>query len=294
MRFGVVILPDARWQEAEPRWRRAEALGFDHAWTYDHLAWRTLHDAPWFGAVPTLTAAAIVTSRIRLGPLVASANFRHPVPFAKELMTLDDVSGGRLTVGIGAGGEGWDATMLGGAAWSAVERGERFGEFVALTDQLLRQPSTTFDGRYYRAHEARSIPGCIQQPRAPFVIAATGRRGMEVAAAHAQAWVTTGDRSSTGPIGAAAGALMVRDMVERLHRTCERVGRDPSTIDVMVLTGPQLSPCFESPASFRDAVARYEAVGVSDFVVHWPRPDGPFAESVARFEAAVGAGVGAY
>ena len=99
-------------------WRRAEALGFDHAWTYDHLAWRSLRDSPWFGAVPTLTAAAMATERIRLGTLVASPNFRHPVPFATELVTLDDISGGRLTLGIGAGGDGWDATMLGQVAWS--------------------------------------------------------------------------------------------------------------------------------------------------------------------------------
>jgi alkanesulfonate monooxygenase SsuD/methylene tetrahydromethanopterin reductase-like flavin-dependent oxidoreductase (luciferase family) len=79
--FGVVILPDARWAEAGERWRRADELAFDTAWTYDHLSWRSLRDGPWFGMVPTLAAAAFVTSRVRLGPLVASPNFRHPVPF---------------------------------------------------------------------------------------------------------------------------------------------------------------------------------------------------------------------
>src|SRR5436189_4408819 len=113
MRRGVLILPEFRWSTAEPPWRRADELGFDHAWTYDHLAWRSLRDTTWFGAIPTLTAAAGVTARIRLGPLVASPNFRHPVVFAKELITLDDVAGGRLTLGLGAGGEGWAATMLG-------------------------------------------------------------------------------------------------------------------------------------------------------------------------------------
>src|SRR5207244_4600433 len=106
MRIGVLILPELPWSTAQSLWRRAEELGFDHAWTYDHLAWRSLRDEPWFGAVPTLTAAATATTRIRIGPLVASANFRHPVSFAKELLTLDDISGGRLTVGLGAGGEG--------------------------------------------------------------------------------------------------------------------------------------------------------------------------------------------
>src|SRR2546421_6562234 len=118
MRFGVVILPEHRWPEGQRLWRRAEELGFDHGWTYDHLAWRSLRDGPWFGAVPTLAAAALATTRIRLGPLVASPNFRHPVPFAKELMTLDDVCGGRMTLGIGSGGAGGDATMLGQEPWA--------------------------------------------------------------------------------------------------------------------------------------------------------------------------------
>ena len=122
LRLGVVILPEHRWPIARAIWRRAEALGFDHAWTYDHLAWRSLRDAPWFGAIPTLTAVAAATMRIRLGTLVASINFRHPVPFARELLTLDDVSGGRFTLGIGAGGTGWDATILGKPEWSPRER----------------------------------------------------------------------------------------------------------------------------------------------------------------------------
>src|SRR5262249_57209762 len=104
-----------------------------------HLAWRSLRDAPWFGAVPTLTAAALATERIRLGMLVASPNFRQPVPFAKEVITLDDVSGGRFTLGIGAGGAGWDARMLGQKPWSRRERADRFAEFVQLLDRLLRE-----------------------------------------------------------------------------------------------------------------------------------------------------------
>ena len=67
MRTGVVILPQQRWSEAAVTWRRAEELGFVHAWTYDHLSWRSLRDQPWFATVPTLTAAAVVTSTIRLG-----------------------------------------------------------------------------------------------------------------------------------------------------------------------------------------------------------------------------------
>jgi alkanesulfonate monooxygenase SsuD/methylene tetrahydromethanopterin reductase-like flavin-dependent oxidoreductase (luciferase family) len=285
VRFGVVILPDARWSEAAGRWRRAEELGFEHAWTYDHLAWRSLRDDPWFAMVPTLAAAASVTERVRLGPLVASPNFRHPVPFAKELMALDDLSGGRLVVGLGAGGVGWDATVLGTPAWSPQERAGRFEEFVVLTDQLLRQPATTYDGRWYSADEARMVPGCVQQPRVPFAVAATGPRGLRLAATHGRTWVTTGDRSSgPGPVTAAEGAAIVAAQIARLEEACEEVGRDPASIDRMVLTGAEFDDGLSSVEAFREVVGEYEAVGVTDLVVHWPRDTEPYRADLTTFE----------
>jgi alkanesulfonate monooxygenase SsuD/methylene tetrahydromethanopterin reductase-like flavin-dependent oxidoreductase (luciferase family) len=285
VRFGVVILPDARWAEAGERWRRADELAFDTAWTYDHLSWRSLRDGPWFGMVPTLAAAAFVTSRVRLGPLVASPNFRHPVPFAKELMSLDDLSGGRLVVGLGAGGVGWDATVLGVPAWSPQERADRFEEFVGLLDQLLRSPADlTATGRFYAAVEARNLPGCVQPPRAPFAVAATGPRGFRLAASLGQAWVTTGDRTTPGPVGAAEGAAIVRAQIERLEAACAEVGRDPATIDRIVLTGGELEAGLSSVEAFRDLAGRYAEVGVTDLVVHWPRESEPYVADLAVFE----------
>jgi alkanesulfonate monooxygenase SsuD/methylene tetrahydromethanopterin reductase-like flavin-dependent oxidoreductase (luciferase family) len=288
MRLGVVILPDERWADGGTRWTRAEELGFDHAWTYDHLAWRSLRDSTWFSAVPTLTAAALVTSHIRLGPLVSSPNFREPVAFAKELMTLDDVSEGRLTLGIGAGGEGWDATMLGQQPWSRRERADRFHEFVALTDELLRRPSTTRRGEHYAADEARSVPGCVQSPRPPFVIAAAGPRGMRLAARVGQGWVTTGDRVSEAA-NAADSAAMVAEQIGRLGEACAEAGRDPASLDRLVLTGVGLDAGLGSVESFRDAIGRYDEAGATDLVVHWPRADGVFAGDVDHFASVIAA-----
>ncbi len=241
MRLGVIILPEQRWPDARAMWRRAEQLGFDHAWTYDHLAWRTLRDGPWFGTVPTLTAAALVTEHIRLGTL-ASPNFRHPVPFAKEVMTLDDISGGRVTLGIGSGSDGWDATMLCQAVWSPRERTDRFVEFVECIDVLLRDPAASYRGRYYSADEARAYPGCVQQPRVPFAIAATGPRAMRLAATLGETWVTTGERTWDGPLDAVAGAAAVRKQMELVDETCDAVGRDLSTLQRLVVTGQTARP----------------------------------------------------
>jgi alkanesulfonate monooxygenase SsuD/methylene tetrahydromethanopterin reductase-like flavin-dependent oxidoreductase (luciferase family) len=291
LRLGVVILPDLRWSVAQDVWRRAETLGFDHAWTYDHLAWRELRDGPWFGAVPTLAAAAMATTRIRLGPLVASPNFRHPLPFARELITLDDVSGGRLTLGVGAGGTGWDATILGNVPWTPRERAERFAEFVTLLDRLLREPAVSFAGRYYSANEARTHPGCVQRPRVPFAIAATAPRGMRLAAQHAETWVTAGDPTARERQGSAEGAAVVRAQVAMLDEACARIGRDPRSLRRLVLSGPSLDGGLDSVAAFRETLARYADAGATDFVVHWPRPGAPYAGDPAVFERVVSGAV---
>lgn len=283
MRVGVVILPEQRWAQARLLWRRAEELGFDHAWTYDHLAWRSLRDRPWFAAIPTLTAAALATERIRLGTLVASPNFRHPVPFARELIALDDVSDGRLSLGIGAGGTGWDATILGRAPWSVRERSARFVEFVELLDRLLREPAVSQRGAFYSADEARSHPGCVQRPRIPFAIAATGPRGMRLAARHGDTWVTVGDRNRTG-LGSAEGANVVREQMAQLDEACAKTGRDPRSLRRLVLSGPNLDGGLASIDSFAETVGRYAEIGISDFVVHWPRRDQPYAADLDVFE----------
>ncbi len=270
---------------ARALWLRVEELGFDHAWTYDHLAWRSLRDSTWFGAVPFLAAGAVVTERIRLGTLVASPNFRHPVPFARELVTLDDVSGGRITLGIGAGADGWDAVMLGQDPWSPRERSDRFAEFLDVLDRLLREPETSHQGSFYAAVEARSYPGCVQKPRIPFAVAATGPRGMRLAATLGQTWVTTGDLGpESSLLGVDEGVRVVRAQMAHLDEACTAVGRDPASIARLVLTGPRLAAGLTSIDAFDETVGRYSEIGVTDFVVHWPRAEDPYAGDRATFE----------
>ncbi len=277
MRVGVCILPEDPWPVASQKWRQAEEWGFDHAWTYDHLAWRDLRDGPWHGAIPTLTAAATVTSTMRLGTLVASPNFRHPVTFAREVVTLDDISGGRLTLGIGAGGDGWDATILGHETLTPGARADRFEEFVVHLDRLLTDREASFHGAFFIAVDARAYPGCVQQPRVPFALAATGPRGMRLAARYADTWVTTGVRDYDEPLDPRRGALVVAGQMRALDAACSAVGRDPLTIKRLVLTDFQLAPALDA---FAEAKRAYEDAGVTDLVVHWPRANEPFAGDV--------------
>ncbi|MEV8031249.1 LLM class flavin-dependent oxidoreductase [Streptomyces sp. NPDC002742] len=286
MHLSTVILPVYPWAEGRSVWRRAEALGFRTAYTYDHLSWRTFRDGPWFGAVPTLTAAAAVTDRLRLGTLVTSPNFRHPVTLAKDLISLDDISNGRFTLGIGAGGTGFDATALGQDPWTPRERADRFGEFVPLLDRLLTEDSVSYDGNFYSAHEARNIPGCVQRPRLPFAVAATGPRGLRLAARHGQAWVTTGDPKLFETGTPEQSVQAIRGQVAKLADACAEIGRDVAELDKVLLTGftPDRSRPLESLDAFVDFAGRHVELGFTDIVIHWPIPDSDFAADEKVFE----------
>ncbi|MEP7025118.1 MAG: LLM class flavin-dependent oxidoreductase [Actinomycetota bacterium] len=279
MKIGIIILPDARWQQAAPRWRRAEEYGFAHAWTYDHLGWRDLVDGPWFDAVPTLTAAALATTRIRLGTMVASPNFRHPVTFARQLTAVDDISGGRLLLGVGAGagGTSFDTAVLGDPPLTTAARVARFAEFTELLDLLLRTGRVTWHGEYYTAVDARSTPGCVQSPRIPFVVAANGPRSMRTAARFGQGWVTTGTRSDD----LEAWWRSVAQASEWFTEALAAAGRERD--DVPRYLSLDAAPVFSlsSASYFADAIARASALGFTDAVTHWPRADSWYAGSEA-------------
>ncbi|CAM5596881.1 LLM class flavin-dependent oxidoreductase OS=Streptomyces alboniger OX=132473 GN=CP975_17375 PE=4 SV=1 [Streptomyces alboniger] len=288
LRLSTVILPVRRWHEGgRERWQRAEELGFHTAYTYDHLSWRSFRDGPWFGAVPTLTAAAAATERLRLGTLVTSPNFRHPVTLAKELITLDDVSNGRMTLGIGAGGNGFDATALRASdevPWTPRERADHFGEFLPLLDRLLTEDVVSYDGTHYSATEVRNIPGCVQRPRLPFAVAATGPRGLRLAARHGQAWVTTGDPKLFESGTPDQSLQAIRGQAEKLAAACDEIGRDVAEVDKILLTGFTPDRPLESFEAFVDFAGRHAELGFNEIVIHWPLADTYFAADEKVFE----------
>jgi alkanesulfonate monooxygenase SsuD/methylene tetrahydromethanopterin reductase-like flavin-dependent oxidoreductase (luciferase family) len=278
MRVGLTILPEHRWAEAAPMWRAAEEMGFDHAWTYDHLVWGGLPDAPWYGTTPTLTAAAMVTERVLLGTLVSSPNYRHPVTFLRDLLALDDISGGRLLCGLGTGGD-LDAGIL-GETLTVRQRVDRFHEFTVLLDRLMREDHVDHEGAHYRAVDARTLPGPVQQPRVPFVIAANGPRSMRLAVEHGSGWVTTGGRAETLPQWWSS----VGELSLRLDHALEDAGRDHDSLDRYLLLDS--SPVFSlsSVDLFEEMTGRAGELGFTDVVTHWPRPDGVYAGDVAVLE----------
>ncbi|MFC4005075.1 LLM class flavin-dependent oxidoreductase [Prauserella oleivorans] len=267
-----MILPEDRWWAAEPKWRAAEEYGFDHAWTYDHLGWRDLVGGPWFGAVPTLSAAAMVTSRIRLGTFVASPNFRHPLPFMREIVTLDDLADGRFVLGVGAGGLGYDTEVFGEPEPSPRARADRFVEFVEALDGLLRIDGFDYSGDHYTVRGARNLPGPVQRPRPPFLVAANGPRTMRLAARLGDGWLTTGRNVDEQREWWAGVAELSARFDEALHehgRDADRVNRYLSLDAAPVFS-------LSSKEAFADAAGRAAELGFTDIVTHWPRSGTPY------------------
>ncbi|HEX3591010.1 MAG TPA: LLM class flavin-dependent oxidoreductase [Pseudonocardiaceae bacterium] len=285
MRVGMVILPEYRWWAAEDKWRAVERYGFDHAWTYDHIGWRDLVDGPWFGAVPTLTAAATVTERIRLGTFVASPHFRHPVQFAREITALDDISDGRFLLGVGTGArQGFDTEVLGSPPLSDRELVDRFGEFLELLDAVLTHDRTNWQGTYYTAVDARSAPGSVHRPRVPFVVAGNGPRSIRLAARFGQGWATTGPRTEDEGEWWAG----VAERADRLATAMADADRAAHTVRRYLSLDSSPRYSMSSVSCFADMVGKAADLGFTDVVAHWPRTDGYFAgrESVVEDVAA--------
>ncbi|GAA0986099.1 LLM class flavin-dependent oxidoreductase [Acrocarpospora macrocephala] len=273
VRVGVLIWAGESWSSAVEVWRRAEEWGFSHAWVYDHVEWRGVR--PWFDAYAVLAAAAAVTSRIGLGPLVTTPNFRHPVPAAHALKTVHDISGGRLTVGLGAGSDVDDLGVLGAAPPDSRERAKRFAEWVELLELAFGEQPVSCRGRTWST--TRTLVG---GPRPPFAIAAGGPRGMRIVARHAQTWVTLGNRYNRA--GTAESA--VRRQLALLDEACVEIGRDPGELDRLLLSGVTDERPLASVQAFDDYAGRYEALGITDIVVHWPVPGGRFAADLRVLE----------
>jgi alkanesulfonate monooxygenase SsuD/methylene tetrahydromethanopterin reductase-like flavin-dependent oxidoreductase (luciferase family) len=259
-------------------------MGFDHAWTYDHLVWGGLPDSPWYGTMPTLTAAALVTEHIGLGTFVSSPNFRHPVVLHRDVQSLDDISGGRFLLGVGTGGD-LDSRILGGASLSTRERVDRFQEFVELLVRLRTEDHVDADGRWFSARDARTLPPLRD---VPLVVAANGPRSLRFAARRGDAWVTTGPKVENLEEWW-AGLDTARATLEE---SLIAAGRDPASFPryLNLDSSPQFS--LTSRGVFEDMVGRAEQLGFTDVVTHWPRPDGPYAGEVAVLEDVAASVVG--
>jgi alkanesulfonate monooxygenase SsuD/methylene tetrahydromethanopterin reductase-like flavin-dependent oxidoreductase (luciferase family) len=279
LRFGILAPQVVPYAVQVERWRELEEYGFDSLWFADHFVNPARPSGRWFESYTLLGAAAAQTSRIRLGTLVSSITFRHPALLAKQALTIDHISDGRLELGVGAGGAPNDFEMTGLPAWERPERTRRFREFVLVLDALLRQEpgsdaGTSFDGTYYRTAEAIMNPGPVQRPRPPLTLAAGGPVTMQFAASQADSWSQIPDTMGGGEHLTTAAACLdiVRSRNAHMDDFCAAVGRDPETLRRSILAGGGVTPDtpWSSPEAFRDFVGRYMEAGVNEFIFYYP------------------------
>lgn len=257
MRVGVVIVPDRPWAEARRDWELAESLGCDHAWTFDHLTMGAFPRAPWQAAIPTLAAAALVTSRLAIGTLVATPNLHHPVSLAHDLATLYSLSEGRLIAGLGSGGRGPDAIATRPEPLATGARVARFSEFTEVVAAMFAGLVDSYRGHYYQVGRAelRLLP---EAGSIPLLIAATGPKTMRLAAKFGAAWVTN----------------CSEDELEAQTELFDSVaGGRP--VNRMLQLSPAWTDRLHSADAFVKLAERAESLGFTDLVVPFRGGTGP-------------------
>ena len=226
VRVGVQLPEVERevpWAEYVAMARQAEELGFDSLWLGDHLLYRDPDGTtagPW-EAWTMLAALAGATSRISLGPLVACTAFHNPAVLAKQAANLDEISGGRFVLGLGAG---WNETEFRAFGIPFDHRISRFEEAFTIIRTLLRDGAIDFEGRFYQARDCELIPRGPTPGGPPLLIGSTGERMLRITMPHAQAWNAWFADTRNSPDGVPA----LRD---RVDAACAEVGRDPAAIE---------------------------------------------------------------
>jgi alkanesulfonate monooxygenase SsuD/methylene tetrahydromethanopterin reductase-like flavin-dependent oxidoreductase (luciferase family) len=263
VRFGICTDQNMPWARTVERWRLFEELGFDSAWNCDHMVQPSRPDGPYFEAWTLLAALAAVTTSIRVGVLVTSNTFRHPALLAKEAITVDHISNGRLDLGIGAGWYEPEHRMFGIDFPETKELVSRFNESVEVVDALLRNETASYAGKYYQLREANSRPAPIQKPRPPFTLGAFGPRMLKIAAVHADTWNAFGDVDE------------IRERNVLLDQYCLEIGRSPNSLGRSLYGWAKNADTdpWQSLDAFEDVVGRYMEAGMNEFILDQPRDE---------------------
>jgi alkanesulfonate monooxygenase SsuD/methylene tetrahydromethanopterin reductase-like flavin-dependent oxidoreductase (luciferase family) len=273
LRFHVLLLPNVGWDELKARVVRLEELGLEVAALADHFVDWTNPVMPWFEAWAVLAALAEATGTIRISTVVSQIPLRNPAMLARQVLTLDHISHGRIELGLGTGiSIDPSYAMAGLPNWEPRERVDRFGEYVDLVDRLLSQEITTYEGRYYQVEGAIMNPRPVQTPRPPLLVAALGERMMRHAARAADIWNSLSFLPSFDE-----QIAETRTRCETIDAACAVIGRDPSTLrrsytmfDAQARSKGGAISYYESSERFTDQVGRLAALGISDVGLYYP------------------------
>ena len=258
----------ARWSELREMARVAEAVGFDSLWVGDHHLYRDERGSrgPW-EAWTQLAALAAVTETIALGPLVAATSFHQPTVLAKFAATIDEISGGRLIVGLGAG---WNETEYRAFGFPFDQRISRFEEAFTIIRTLLRDGAIDFEGRFYSARDCELLPRGPRPGGPPLMVGSMGPRMLRITMPHVQAWNAWYSWFGNRPDGLA-------EPLAAVAAACREVGRDPAGVELTVAvkvatdraTGLRdfdrvaAPPLRGTPAELAEGLRGYARVGVT-------------------------------
>jgi probable F420-dependent oxidoreductase len=261
---------EVRWPEVRQMAKTAEDVGFDSLWVGDHLLYRRPLDivGPW-EAWSSLAALAEATSRIEIGPLVACTAFHNPAMIAKKAATVDEISGGRLILGLGAG---WNEPEFTAYGFPYDHRASRFEEAFTIIRSLLRDGHVDFDGEFYQARDLELVPRGPRPKGPPLMIGSSGERVLRFTAPHMDSWNAWHDWFGNTPQGLAG-------LNAALDEALTGAGRDPSEVERTVTVLIQLPggtgraaggeiarptpPIRGSAEEIAAAIAEYAGVGVS-------------------------------
>ncbi|MFL5758262.1 MAG: LLM class flavin-dependent oxidoreductase [Thermomicrobiales bacterium] len=254
--FGVVTgQHQLSWQQLVEFWQRAEELGFDSAWLFDHfMALYASPDGPCLEASTLLSALALKTSRIKIGVLVYGNTHRHPAILAKEMVTVDHISEGRLIFGIGTGWNEREHAAYSIPFPSAGDRVAMLDEALSAIELLFTEERTNFEGRFYQLRDASFSPKPVQE-HLPIMVGGKRPKMLKLIAKHADIWDSSGTPEET------------RERGDQINEHCREFGRDPDAITWSVSLGADR---LEDVANFADVVRSYRTAGVSQFLFDLP------------------------
>jgi len=214
---------EVRWPELASMATLAEDVGFDSLWVGDHLLYRNPGESakgPW-EAWSQLAALAAITSRVELGPLVAATSFHSPAMLAKKAASVDEISGGRLILGLGAG---WNRTEYEAFGFAFDHRVSRFEEAFTIIRTLLREGAIDFEGHYYRVRDCELLPRAPRPAGPPLMVGSEGPRMLRATMPHVDAWNAWHAWYGNSPQGLPA-------VLEKVDAACREVGRDPAEVE---------------------------------------------------------------
>jgi probable F420-dependent oxidoreductase len=223
---------EVRWNEILDMARAIEDLGYDSLWLGEHLLYRWPDReprGPW-EAWAMLAALAAVTNRVELGPLVACTAFHNPAVLAKRADTIDEISGGRLILGLGAG---WNETEFRAFGIPFDHRIDRFEEAFTIIRSLLRDGAVDFEGTYYAARDCELLPRGPRPGGPPLMIGSTGPRMLRITMPHVDSWNAWYADTQNSPAGVAA-------LKATVDAACIEVGRDPGEVERTVAVQVQM------------------------------------------------------